>query len=94
MATAKKDLTDQQVQGQPDDLLTVDQVAERLNVSVNYVRRRLIFERKIPYIKVGNKVRVERSAVEDFIDQGRVTPHDYGSVERPFVPKVARTRRR
>lgn len=30
------------------ELLTVDQAAERLNVPVGYVRRRLIFERSQP----------------------------------------------
>ena len=94
MATAKRDLTDTQVQGHHDQLLTVEQVAERLNVSVTYVRRRLIFERRIPYIKLGSKVRVEASAVTEFIDNGRVTPQDYRGLEQPFVPRIAGKRRR
>lgn len=98
MAKAKKDLErNQRVQGRPSNngqLLTVEQVAERLNVSVTYVRRRLIFERRIAYIKVGPKVRVEEAALKAFIDQGRVAPRRYGSTEQSFVPKVGVTRRR
>lgn len=58
MATARDDLTDHAVQGSPASLLTVEQVAELLNVSISYVRRRLIFEKRIAYIKIGHKVRV------------------------------------
>lgn len=93
MATAKRELTDTRVQGRPEELLTVEQVAERLNVSVTYVRRRLIFERRIPYIKLGAKVRVEASAVTELIEKGRVTPQDYGRIEQPFVPRIAGKRR-
>jgi excisionase family DNA binding protein len=57
-------------------LLTVDQVAERLGVSVTYVRRRLIFERRLPYIKLGSKVRVGELDLEDFIESKIVTPED------------------
>jgi len=48
-------------------LLTVDQVAERLNVSVAYVRRRLIFEQRIEYMKIGRHVRFDEAALEAFI---------------------------
>jgi excisionase family DNA binding protein len=54
-------------------LLTVDQVAERLNVSVAYVRRRLIFEQRIEYVKIGRHVRVDEAELEAFIDAGRVS---------------------
>jgi excisionase family DNA binding protein len=95
VATAKKDLATSRVQGQPhDQLLTVEQVAERLNVTVAYVRRRLIFEGRIAYVKVGRKLRVEPSVLEEFISQGRVVPGGYGSSSQKFVPKVGVTRRR
>ena len=54
------------------ELLTVDQAAERLNVPVGYVRRRLIFERRIPYVKIGRHVRIESEVVEALIEAGRV----------------------
>jgi excisionase family DNA binding protein len=53
-------------------LLTIEQAAERLNVTPNYVRRRLIFEKRIPYVKIGRHVRIEAQAIENFIEQGRV----------------------
>jgi excisionase family DNA binding protein len=71
-------------------LLTVDQAAERLNVSSAYVRRRLIFERRLPYVKIGRHVRIDEVDLEDFIDQGRVTPPGYTGASAP----VQRRRRR
>ncbi len=55
-------------------LLTVDQAAERLNVSSAYVRRRLIFEKRIPYVKIGRHVRIESQVVEGLIEAGRIVP--------------------
>jgi excisionase family DNA binding protein len=54
-------------------LLTIDQVAERLNVSVVYVRRRLIFEQRIEYVKIGRHARIDEVELEAFIDAGRVS---------------------
>jgi excisionase family DNA binding protein len=77
-------------------LLTVDQVAERLNVSVAYVRRRLIFEQRIEYVKIGRHVRIEEAELEAFIDAGRVSrprlpPHPTRS---DFGGRAKSTRRR
>lgn len=55
-------------------LLTIEDAAERLKVSPGYVRRRLIFERRIPYVKVGRYVRIEPAALEALIASGRITP--------------------
>ena len=44
------------------ELLTIDQAAKRLNVSPAYVRRRLIFERRISYVKIGRHVPLARQA--------------------------------
>ena len=54
-----------------DRLLTVDQVAERLNVGSRFVRR-LIHERRIDVRHVGRFVRIRESAVEAFIESGAV----------------------
>lgn len=54
-----------------DRLLTVDQVAERLNVGPRFVRR-LIHERRIEVRHLGRHVRIAESAVEAFIDAGVV----------------------
>ena len=65
-----------------DRLLTVDQVATRLNVGPRFVRR-LIQERRIEVRHLGKHVRIKESAVEAFIEAGAV----------PAVPRP-RARRR
>ena len=73
-------------------LLTVDQTAERLNVSPAYVRRRLIFERRIPYVKIGRHIRIDEADLEELIDRGRVTPPGYkGSSGHPESRKKRRS---
>jgi excisionase family DNA binding protein len=54
-----------------DKLLTVEESAERLGTSVRFVRR-LIFERRIPYTKLGSHVRITASDLDAFITAGRV----------------------
>lgn len=56
-----------------DPLLTVPQVAERLNTSDRYVRR-LIEERRIEFVRIGRKIRIAGSVVDAFIERGRVCP--------------------
>jgi excisionase family DNA binding protein len=54
-------------------LLTVAEVAERLNTSERYPRR-LIEERRITFVKIGRHVRIPESAVDDLIAVGTVEP--------------------
>jgi excisionase family DNA binding protein len=54
-----------------DRLLTVEETANRLGTSVRFVRR-LVFQRRIPYVKVGRHVRIAASDLEAFIAAGRV----------------------
>jgi excisionase family DNA binding protein len=54
-------------------LLTVEAAAERLSTSPRFIRR-LIAERRIEFVKVGRHVRISESALNDFIDAGRVGP--------------------
>ncbi|MEU3163786.1 excisionase family DNA-binding protein [Streptosporangium sp. NPDC006930] len=54
-------------------LLTVEEVAERLNTSVRFPRR-LIEERRIAFIHVGRNVRIPEAALEAFIAAGLVEP--------------------
>ncbi len=61
-------------QGQSLDrnpLLTVAQAGEYLGTGERFIRR-LITERRIPFVKVGKYVRLERSALDAFVDKGRV----------------------
>jgi excisionase family DNA binding protein len=53
------------------DLLSVDQVAQRLGVDRRFVRR-LVQERRIAYVKVGRYVRVEPDELADWIDANRI----------------------
>ena len=54
-----------------DPLLTVAQAGEYLGTGERFVRR-LITERRIPYVKLGKYVRLQRSALDAFVDAGRV----------------------
>jgi excisionase family DNA binding protein len=54
-----------------DRLLTAQEAADRLGTSLRFVRR-LIFERRIPFIKVGRHVRIATSDLDAFIAAGRV----------------------
>jgi excisionase family DNA binding protein len=54
-----------------DKLLTVEEAAGRLGTSVRFVRR-LIFERRITYTKLGRHVRIATHDLDDFIAAGRV----------------------
>jgi excisionase family DNA binding protein len=54
-----------------DTLLTVNQAAERLGTSGRFVRR-LVFERRIAFVKVGRHVRIASGDLDAFIAAGRV----------------------
>ena len=54
-----------------DKLIDINALAERFGVRVRYIRR-LVSERRIPYIKLGKYVRLQRSALDAFIEAGRV----------------------
>jgi excisionase family DNA binding protein len=56
-----------------DKLLTPQEAAERLGTSLRFVRR-LVFQRRIPFIKVGRHVRIASSDLDAFIAAGRVEP--------------------
>lgn len=56
----------------PAPLLDVAGVAERLGVTERFVRR-LVFERRIPFLKLGHFVRFEPDAVERWIVDARIT---------------------
>ncbi len=57
--------------GDPGQLLTIDQAAEYLGTGQRFVRR-LISERRIPYVKLGKHVRLEQCALDAFVAAGRV----------------------
>jgi excisionase family DNA binding protein len=51
--------------------MTVEQAGEYLGTGERFIRR-LITERRITYVKVGKYVRLQRSALDAFVDAGRV----------------------
>ena len=51
-------------------LLTIDQLAERLEVSIRHVRR-LVAERRVPYLKVGWLVRFDPTEIAAWLDGTR-----------------------
>lgn len=54
-------------------LVTIDQLAERLGTSVRHVRR-LVAERRVPYVKVGRLVRFDPDAVNSWLDAASMAP--------------------
>ena len=51
---------------QAEPLLDVDGVAARLNITVRHVRR-LVAERRIPYLKLGNLLRFDPEEVDAWL---------------------------
>jgi len=51
-------------------LLTIDQLAERLGVSIRHIRR-LVAERRVPYLKVGWLVRFDPAEITVWLDGAR-----------------------
>jgi excisionase family DNA binding protein len=62
-------------------LLTVEQVAERMNCKPRFVRR-LIAERRIEFHKVGRHVRISEPALAEFIKASRVPPMEASVIWR------------
>jgi excisionase family DNA binding protein len=54
-----------------NELLTVKEAADRLGTAERFIRR-LIFERRIPYTKLGRHVRIAARDLDAFILAGRV----------------------
>jgi excisionase family DNA binding protein len=62
-----------------DDLLTIEEAAARLKMSVRYVRR-LVTERRIVFYRLGRAVRFAPADLAAFIQAGRVEPMTAESV--------------
>jgi excisionase family DNA binding protein len=56
-----------------NELLTVEQAAERLNTSPRFIRR-LVGERRIPFTRLGRHVRLTAADLDAFVARGRVEP--------------------
>lgn len=51
-------------------LLDIDGLARRLGVGTRFVRR-LVSERRIPFLKVGHFIRFDPADIEAWLDQAR-----------------------
>src|SRR4051794_30071165 len=67
------------------DLLDVAAVAEHLGVNVRHVRR-LVFERRIPFIKWGRLVRFDPDDIAAWLDANRRQPGSSPGLLWPGAP--------
>lgn len=58
-------------------LVDIDEIADRLGVTVRHVRR-LVAERRIPYLKWGHLLRFDPDEVVAWLDDAHVDPVFYG----------------
>lgn len=68
--------SDQHTTPTPDprtDLIGINDVAQRLGVTVRHVRR-LVAERRIPYLKWGHLLRFDPSEIDTWLDTVRRPP--------------------
>jgi excisionase family DNA binding protein len=64
-----------------DTLLTVEQAADRLGTSTRFIRR-LIFERRIAFTKLGRHVRIAEHDLINYVAAGRVAVGEIPTVRR------------
>ena len=67
------------------NLLPIEQVAQRLGVTVRHVRR-LVFELRIPYIKWGHLLRFDPTAIAQFIEAHTRAPIAVAGHAAPLSP--------
>ena len=53
------------------ELMTMDQLAERLGVTHRHVRR-LVDERRVPFLRVGKFIRFDAAEIADWLNCHRV----------------------
>lgn len=58
---------------QPRNLVSIAAVAERLDVEIRHVRR-LVHERRIPYIKWGHLLRFDPDDIDAWLERCRNEP--------------------
>jgi excisionase family DNA binding protein len=63
------------------ELLTIEEVAALLGVNLRYVRR-MVAERRIPIVKIGHLVRIEKDDIESYVRAQRRPSRDELDGER------------
>jgi len=61
------------------ELLNVEEAAERMGMSVRYVRR-LIAERRIAFYRIGRSIRIDSADLTALVESSRVEPITSASV--------------
>lgn len=59
----------------PDRLLDIPGLADRLGVNIRHIRR-LVAERRIPFIKWGHLIRFDPIEIAEWIERARVPDRD------------------
>lgn len=67
---------------QTSALLNIGEVAERLGVQVRHVRR-LVAERRIPYVKWGRLLRFDPTELDAWIDSVRIPARETSACAHP-----------
>lgn len=75
--TKDRSLDDDQAQARLPQLMRIDEVAEHLGVSVRHVRR-LVQERRIPFLKWGHFVMFDQGEIASWLEQFRFPPEVTG----------------
>lgn len=75
--------------------MRLEDVADHLGVNERYVRR-LIAERRVPYLKIGHLIRFDPTDIETWIEESRVLEAQLGRRRRGNSPMadVAAVKRR
>ncbi|HWG75149.1 MAG TPA: helix-turn-helix domain-containing protein [Acidimicrobiales bacterium] len=63
-------------------LLTIDQVADQLGITIRHVRR-LVAERRVPFLKVGGLVRFDPTDIAAWLDDARHPRSDARTLTQP-----------
>jgi excisionase family DNA binding protein len=70
-------------------LLTIDQLAKQLGVTIRHIRR-LVAERRVPYLKVGRLIRFDPSEVAEWLDEARHPQRQVADRGGRLNPRVTR----
>jgi excisionase family DNA binding protein len=78
-----KRITDQRVTLHvlPDEMLTIEEAAQRIRMSTRYVRR-AVAERRIAFHRLGRAIRIDPADLAEFMNENRVEPMTAESVWR------------
>src|SRR3954462_8588801 len=77
----------------PSQLLSTPEVAEQLGVNIRHIRR-LVHERRIPFIKWGHLIRFDPDEIRDWLNNARCPLGGQPTVGKQLAPVRSTPRRR